>query len=95
MFFLPAQIDQALNIRGQQCNQIGLAITEHDGLGDIFIEFQFVFDRLRSDILATGGDDQFFFPIDDIDKALLIYSGDVTGLEPAIFKGLLVASSFL
>ena len=47
----------------------------------------------RADVLATGGDDELFLTIDDLQIALVIESSDVAGVEPAVviehFSGLI------
>src|SRR5207244_8920365 len=59
-----------------------------DDIFEVWNQFQAIFDRLRSDVLAAGGDDQIFFAIGNLEKAVGINHTDVSGVKPSSFERL-------
>ncbi len=58
-----------------------LAITQQQGLMDGWIHAQHVFNGLGGNLFTPIGDNQFFFPVCNLDPALGVDFSNVSGME--------------
>src|SRR4029077_11984989 len=57
--------------------------ADHGGLGDGGVVVQRLLDLPRVDVVAAA-DDQVLLPVHDVEVAVLVHPGQVTGVEPAV-----------
>src|SRR5438093_8980656 len=63
-------------------------VADEDDIFEVWNQLQPVFDRLRSDVLAAGGDDQIFFAVDDPQEPGGINFTYVSRVKPSSFERL-------
>ena len=79
-----APAPELLEVRRDQRREVRLAVPDHHQFGDIDARLEGSLDRLRRDVLASGGDEQVLLPIRDPQEAVVVEGPDVAGVEPAV-----------
>ena len=73
-----------LQIDHDDGGQVGAAVADDDGVGDVGRELELVLELARRDVLATGGDDDVLHAIGDPEIPVAVLRADVAGVQPAV-----------
>ena len=75
-----------LGVERDQRHEIGAAVAQDDGLGDPAVVTQRVLEVRGRDVLAPGGDDDVLRAAGDEQKAVLVQTFEVAGVQPTVHQ---------
>src|SRR5215210_379720 len=91
---LLAELRALLHVEGDQSDQIGPAVADHDALRDVRALLDLGLEVGRGDVLAARRDDDVLLAAGDREVAVLVELAEVAGVQPAVLerlaRGLLV-----
>src|SRR5215210_4318047 len=91
---LLAELRALLHVEGDQSDQIGPAVADHDALRDVRALLDLGFEVGGGDVLAARRDDDVLLAAGDREVAVLVELAEVAGVQPAVLerlaRGLLV-----